>query len=315
MCADCRECGPPHKQTMEALFEGTRIKKRVCVIVTATLDGGISYAGHMPWCLPSDMAHFKSTTLQCSEGMRNAVIMGRKTYESIKSKPLPGRLNIVLTRGELDLSSSDSQGSVLTVSSLESAIEVAESDATVESVFIIGGEEPIRGAICDQLADVVFWTAIDTLFQCDVFIPLPESHRYILDSESDAVSESGVKFHFRIYRRRPMEPPVVVKLKRHRGVVVQDCDVYVGRRCRMGGWDLPQSKWANPFTIKECGSADVAVNLYEEYLRRQPSLLSALPELTGKRLGCWCHPNLCHADVLVRLWNELVEGVRTSRPL
>lgn len=96
----------------------------------------------------------------------------------------------------------------------------------------------------------------------------------------------------------------VVRIRRKGGVVVQDCDVYIGRKCTMGGWNLPESKWANPFSIKECGSAKEAVRRYDEYIRQNPELLKALPELKGKRLGCWCSPNPCHGDVLVRLANS-----------
>lgn len=47
-------------------------------------------------------------------------------------------------------------------------------------------------------------------------------------------------------------PPqtTVVRIRMERGKVVQDCDVYIGRACNMGGWRLRQSKWANPFTLK-----------------------------------------------------------------
>lgn len=41
----------------------------------------------------------------------------------------------------------------------------------------------------------------------------------------------------------------IVHLKRSNGVVVQDCDVYIGRACNMGGWRLSQSKWYNPYTV------------------------------------------------------------------
>ena len=73
------------------------------VVVAATKDEmGIGFEGGLPWRLPKDMAYFKAVTAQVSEpGTRNAVIMGRKTWESIPSKfrPLPGRLNVVLSRG------------------------------------------------------------------------------------------------------------------------------------------------------------------------------------------------------------------------
>ncbi|KAL6074009.1 DUF4326 domain-containing protein [Balamuthia mandrillaris] len=82
--------------------------------------------------------------------------------------------------------------------------------------------------------------------------------------------------------------PVVVRIQRKDGRVVQDCDVYIGRACYRGGWSLPQSKWYNPFTAKKCGSVGGCVQRFEEYARASPELMGALGELVGKRLGCWC---------------------------
>ena len=94
----------------------------------------------------------------------------------------------------------------------------------------------------------------------------------------------------------------VVRIRRKGGRVVQDCDVYIGRRMTMGGWNLPASPWANPFTARECGSRAGAARRYEEWLKNErPDLLARLPELRGKRLGCWCKPDACHGDVLARL--------------
>tara|TARA_B100001996_G_C18600215_1_gene569539 strand:- start:405 stop:701 length:297 start_codon:yes stop_codon:yes gene_type:complete len=75
----------------------------------------------------------------------------------------------------------------------------------------------------------------------------------------------------------------------------------------MGGWKLPQSIWANPFTVKQCGSVEKACEKYEEWIRTQPKLMKRLPELKGKVLGCWCKPGPCHGDVLVRLLDEVPE--------
>lgn len=97
-------------------------------------------------------------------------------------------------------------------------------------------------------------------------------------------------------------PPRVVHLRRRKGLVIQNCDVYIGRALNMGGWRLKKSKWANPFSIKEVGSAEEAVRRYREYILSSPSLLNDLGELEGKTLGCWCTPNPCHGDVLVALF-------------
>jgi hypothetical protein len=96
----------------------------------------------------------------------------------------------------------------------------------------------------------------------------------------------------------------VVRIRRKNNVIVQDCDIYIGRSCYMGGWNLPKSKWANPYTVKEYGSLDTVITKYREYVKSKPELMTSLHELKGKRLGCWCHPNPCHGDVLLELLNE-----------
>lgn len=95
----------------------------------------------------------------------------------------------------------------------------------------------------------------------------------------------------------------VVRMRRRGGRVVQDCDVYIGRRLYMGGWRLEASKWANPFSVKSAGTAARAVAKYREYIMSErPDLVAAAGrELRGKRLGCWCKPGPCHGDVLAEL--------------
>jgi len=102
-------------------------------------------------------------------------------------------------------------------------------------------------------------------------------------------------------------PTTVVRLRRKNGVVVQDCDVYIGRRCTQGGWSLADSKWRNPFTIRDYGSAAAAVEKYRQYICDYPELLKQVHELKGKTLGCWCKnspSDPCHGDVLAELANR-----------
>lgn len=107
-----------------------------------------------------------------------------------------------------------------------------------------------------------------------------------------------------MHKNQTAKRSIVVKLRRKNGMVVQSCDVYIGRAWNLGGWNLAQSKWANPFTVKQCGSAAAAVQKYREYILTRPDLLDALNELEGKVLGCWCKEkpsDPCHGDVLVEL--------------
>jgi len=90
----------------------------------------------------------------------------------------------------------------------------------------------------------------------------------------------------------------------------QPNNLYVGRAVHYVG--VAASKWANLFTIAKCGSRDRVVERYEQHVRQGP-LWHCLHELAGQRLGCWCHTRassatakvmFCHADVLLKLFNE-----------
>jgi hypothetical protein len=79
-------------------------------------------------------------------------------------------------------------------------------------------------------------------------------------------------------------------------------DVYIGRA--MPRFGLTASKWANPFRAGRDGDRGQVIAKYERWLRSQPELIAALPELRGKALGCWCAPQRCHGDVLLRLASD-----------
>lgn len=76
--------------------------------------------------------------------------------------------------------------------------------------------------------------------------------------------------------------------------------LYIGR------WTYPTkqaSKWANPFSVKKYGREE-CIKKFEQHIRSKPQLWNALDELKGKELGCWCKPDGCHGDVLIKLLNE-----------
>ena len=94
----------------------------------------------------------------------------------------------------------------------------------------------------------------------------------------------------------------IVNLKGRKPQLIGDGEVYIGRAINMGGWRLPASPWANPFRGER---ADV-VKKYEAYLRApaQMALRERLGELAGKTLCCWCAPEVCHGDVLIKMIAE-----------
>lgn len=102
-----------------------------------------------------------------------------------------------------------------------------------------------------------------------------------------------------------MNKTTCVKIKRSKGLIVVDCDIYIGRRCVMGGWDLPHSEWANPFILGEHATTrEELLEMYLDYVISNPELMASLHELKGKVLGCWCSPQLCHGDILSSLANS-----------
>lgn len=76
-------------------------------------------------------------------------------------------------------------------------------------------------------------------------------------------------------------------------------DVYIGRR--NAAWNLPQSKWANPFKLNKGEPRGSTIDKYRTWLLNNKKLLAGLEELRGKTLACWCRPLACHGLVLIEL--------------
>ncbi len=135
-------------------------KPVIALIAGVARNGVIGRDGGIPWRIPSDMAFFKKTT------MGKPIVMGRKQYESV-GKPLPGRVNIVVTRQE-----GYQPDGVLVFSDLGAALDhartIAEADRVGE-VMVIGGGEIYAQAL--PLADRLYLTEIDLVPEGDVRFP------------------------------------------------------------------------------------------------------------------------------------------------
>jgi hypothetical protein len=93
----------------------------------------------------------------------------------------------------------------------------------------------------------------------------------------------------------------VVNLKGHRDDPEYADVIYVGRAMHRGGWRLAASPLANPFRPGPDGDREQVMEKYRDYLLQRPDLLAFLPALRGRRLGCWCRPLPCHAEVIAEL--------------
>lgn len=108
-----------------------------------------------------------------------------------------------------------------------------------------------------------------------------------------------------------MNATTVVNLKGHRDDAGFADVVYVGRVMNRGGWRLAGSPLANPFRPGRDGTRAEVMDRYREYLLSRPDLVALLPGLRGRRLGCWCAPEPCHAAVIAELADA---GVGTDGP-
>ena len=79
-------------------------------------------------------------------------------------------------------------------------------------------------------------------------------------------------------------------------------NLYIGRNMDFYVKGTYCSKWHNPYTVKKYG-LEKCLEMYEAYIRNTPELYNNLSELDGKILGCWCKPNQCHGDILIKLLN------------
>jgi dihydrofolate reductase len=158
---------------------------RLQIIAAMDENRGIGKNNAMPWYLPEDLAHFKATTLN------HHIIMGRKTFESLGSRPLPKRNNIVLTRN-LNWSHSG----VTTVYSLDAALEHADG----QLAFVIGGAEIYKQAL--PLAEKLILTLIHRRYECDTFFPAIQSVDWELSAQGErTISVSGPQFTIQEYNR------------------------------------------------------------------------------------------------------------------
>lgn len=167
---------------------------KISLIVAYEQNRGIGKDGQLPWRLPSDLAYFKKVTMGCP------IIMGRKTYESI-GRPLPGRLNVVVSRNAEQL---HIEG-VETATSIKQALELASdvhktSGQPPKEIFIIGGGEIFKLSM--DLADRIYATEIHQAAGSDVHFPEINSGIWQESSRDPQPEENGFNFDFVVYDRR-----------------------------------------------------------------------------------------------------------------
>jgi dihydrofolate reductase len=166
---------------------------KVAMIAAVAENGVIGAGGTIPWRIPSDMAFFKATT------MGKPIIMGRKQYETV-GKPLPGRVNLVVSRQP-----GYQPDGVLVINDLGAAIEhgkvIAQADG-VDEVMVIGGGQIYAEAL--PLADKLYISHVALAPEGDIRFPAIDPGDWVVADEPTVPTSNmdAASYRVRVYVRR-----------------------------------------------------------------------------------------------------------------
>jgi dihydrofolate reductase len=161
----------------------------ISLVVAASENNAIGKNNQLLWHLPNDLKFFKNTTW----GM--PVIMGRKTYESV-NKPLPGRINIVITR-QPDWKATG----IIVAASLQDALQKA-AETNCKEAFVIGGGEIYKWAF--SIADKIVLTRVHTQIEGDTYFPVINKNEWALDTEENFSKDEKhlYDYSFQIWKKK-----------------------------------------------------------------------------------------------------------------
>jgi len=145
------------------------------LILACTLEGGIGYYNSIPWNIKEEMRLFKKITSDVNcYFKKNAVIMGRNTWESLPYRPLKNRINIIITANPSLVTINDVD--VITCKTMDDALDYCEESLIINKVFIIGGKSIYDLCLNNDkylnLLDSIHLSVIKDNHKCDTFINL-----------------------------------------------------------------------------------------------------------------------------------------------
>lgn len=142
----------------------------IALIAAMSENGVIGNTNALPWHLPEELKYFREKT------RGKPVIMGRKTFESMGSKPLPNRLNIILTHAKNFLASN-----CIVVHSTKEALKVAKEAGEDEEIMVIGGAKIYEAFL--PVASRLYLTIVHQNYVGDTYFPKFDLHQWKMISE------------------------------------------------------------------------------------------------------------------------------------
>ncbi len=194
-------------------LNNTRImKKRIIMILALDEKNWLWKWGDLPWRIKKDMKFFKQiTTTSSSEifpdfwdnniwNKKNAVIMWRKTWDSIpeKYKPLPNRVNLILSRSYVP---EQNTWDMCQYNSIDSAIHSLQNRDDIADIYILWWAQIYNQILDSRLADSIFLTRVSGDYDCDVFVDNFDNN-FELMKTTDIFHEWNTTFRFEMYEKR-----------------------------------------------------------------------------------------------------------------
>ncbi len=170
------------------------------MILAIDSKDGLWKDGDLAWKISKDMKYFKEVTTG-EWDTQNAVVMWRKTWDSIpeKYRPLPGRINAILSRS---YTPEDDYWTICKYSSFDSAVDKLSAREDVNDIFIIWGAQIYNLALESEALETLYLTRVEWDYDCDVFMDIDFSK-----FEEESIwewqeSKKGIKFRFEVYKMK-----------------------------------------------------------------------------------------------------------------
>lgn len=162
----------------------------ISAIVAVDENWGIGFNGELLEKIPEDMEHFKELTTD------NIVVMGRKTWDSLPSQPLPDRLNIVLSRYYLTPTCEHTL--CMTLESLKYVID--NKDKFSGDIFIIGGGQIYKELLpfCDRVYITKIFKSYNNV---DTYFPMLDQKEWEIANQSEILTYNNLQYQFLTYDR------------------------------------------------------------------------------------------------------------------
>jgi dihydrofolate reductase len=158
----------------------------ISIIVAVSEDWGIGKDNELLWHISEDLKRFKRLTTG------NTVVMGKKTWESLPRRPLPGRKNIVLTDNPEEIIEN-----AVTCYSIDDALSKCSPG---EEIFIMGGGSIYRQFM--PLADRLYISHVHKKAPADIYFPEIDLNIWKVTEAEDFVSDEGIPYTYTIYKRK-----------------------------------------------------------------------------------------------------------------